>query len=67
MITWSLVSTVQAARGVMVWGILSTNNLSLLAPTNHHLSTTALSIVAYHARTFMATVYQSSDHLKLVP
>ncbi len=55
-----LVSTVQAAGGVMVWGIVYWHTLGPLAPIEHCLNTTAfLSIVAVHP--FMTTVYPSSD------
>ncbi len=44
-----LVSTVQAAGGVMVWGIFSWHTLGPLGPIEHRLNATAyLSIVADH-------------------
>ncbi len=52
-----LVSTVQAAGGVIVWGIFSWHTWPLV-PIEHHLNTTAyLSIVADHVHPFMTTVY----------
>ncbi len=57
-----LVSTVQAAGGVIVWGIFSWHTLGPLVPIEHRLNTTAnLSIVADHVHPFMTTVYPSSD------
>ncbi len=57
-----LVSTVQAAGGVMLWGILSWHTLGPLVPIEHRLYTTVyLSIVADHVHPFMITVYPSSD------
>ncbi len=57
-----LVSTVQAAGGVMVWGIFSWHTLDPLVPIEHRLNATAyLSIVADHVHPFMTTVYPSSD------
>ncbi len=57
-----LVSAVQAAGGVMVWGIYSWHTLGPLVPIEHHLNTTAyLRIVADHVHPFMTTVYPSSD------
>ncbi len=48
-----LVSTVQAAGGVMVWGIFSWHTLGPLVPIEHRLNTTAnLSIVADHVHPF---------------
>ncbi len=59
-----LVSTVQAAGGVMVCGIFSWHTLGSLVPIEHHLNATAyLSIVADHDHPFMTTVYPSSDVL----
>ncbi len=53
-----LVSTVQAAGGVMVWGIFSWHTLGLLVPIEHCLNATVyLSIVADHVHPFMTTVY----------
>ncbi len=58
----NLVSTVQAAGGVMVWGIFSWHTLGPLGPIEHRLNATAyLSIVADHVHPFMTTVYKSSD------
>ncbi len=58
----NLVLTVQAADGVMVWGIFSWHTFGSLVPIEHHLNTTAyLSIVADHVHPFMSTVYPSSD------
>ncbi len=52
-----LVSTVQAAGGVMVRGIFSWHTLGLLEPIEHRLNTTAyLSIVADHVHPFMTSV-----------
>ncbi len=57
-----LVLTVQAAGGVMVWGIFSWHTLGPLVPIEHRLKATAyLSIVADHVHPFMTTVYPSSD------
>ncbi len=57
-----LVSTVQAAGVVMVWGIFSWHTLGPLVPTEHRLNATAyLSIVADHVHPFMTTVCPSSD------
>ncbi len=57
-----LVSTVQAAGGVMVWGTFSWHTLGLLVPIEHCLNAIAyLSIVADHVLTIMTTVYPSSD------
>ncbi len=53
---------VQAAGGVMVWGIFSWQTLGPLVPIEHRLNVTAyLSIVADHVHPFMTTVYPSSD------
>ncbi len=58
----SLVSTVKAAGGVMVWGIFSWPSLGPLVPIEHRLNTTAyLSIVSDHVHPFMTTVYPSFD------
>ncbi len=57
-----LVSKVQAAGGVMVWGKFSWHTLGPLGPIEHRLNATAyLSIVADHVHPFMTTVYPSSD------
>ncbi len=57
-----LVSTVQAAGGVMVRGTFSWHTLGPLAPIGHSLNATAyLSIVADNVHLFMTTVYPSSD------
>ncbi len=57
-----LVSTVQAAGGVRVWGIFSWHTLGPLVLIKHRLNATAyLSIVADHVHPFMTTVYPSSD------
>jgi len=57
-----LVSTAQAAGGVMVWGIFAWHTLGPLVPTEHRLNATAyLSIVADHVHPFRTTVYPSSD------
>ncbi len=57
-----LVSMVQAAGGVMVWGIFSWHTLGPLVPIKHCLNATAcLRIVADHVHPFMTTVYPSSD------
>ncbi len=57
-----LVSTVQAAGGVMVWGIFSWHTLGHLVPIEHRLNVTVyLSIVADHVHPFMTAVYPSSD------
>ncbi len=49
-----LVSTVQAAGGVMVWGIFSWHTLGPLVPIEHCLNTTDYrSIVADHVHPFM--------------
>ncbi len=59
-----LVSAVQAAGGVMVWGLFSWHTLGPLVPIEHRLNATAyLSIVADHVHPFMTTVYPSSDVL----
>ncbi len=56
----SLVSTVQAGGGVMVWGMFSWHTLGPLLPIEHCLNTTVyLSIVADHVHPFMTTVYPS--------
>ncbi len=53
-----LVSTVQAADGVMVWGIFSWHTLGPLVPFEYRLNATVyLSIVADHVHSFMTTVY----------
>ncbi len=53
-----LVSAVQAAGGVMVWGIFSWHTLGPFVPIEHRLNTTVyLSIVADHVHPFMSTVY----------
>ncbi len=53
-----LVSMVQAAAGVMVWGIFSWHTLGSLVPIEHCLNATVYrSIVAYHVHPFMTTVY----------
>ncbi len=57
-----LVSKVQAADGVMVWGIFSWHTLDPLVPIEHRLNVTAyLSIVSDHVHPFMTTVHPSSD------
>ncbi len=57
-----LVSMVQAAGGVMVWGIFSWHTLGPLVPIEHCFNTTVyLSIVADHVHPFTTTVYPSSD------
>ncbi len=57
-----LVSMVQAAAGVMVWGVFSWHTLGLLVPIWHCLNATAfLSIVADYVHPFMTSVYPSSD------
>ncbi len=49
---------VQAAGGVMAWGIFSWHTLGPLVPIDHRLNATAyLSIVADHVHPFMTTVY----------
>ncbi len=61
-LSW-LVSKVQAAGGVMVWGIFSWHTLGPLIPIEHRLNATDyLSIVSDHVRPFMTTVY----HLLMV-
>ncbi len=53
-----LASTVQAAGGVMAWGIFSWHTLGPLVPIDHRLNATAyLNIVADHVHPFMTTVY----------
>ncbi len=53
-----LVSAVQAAGGVMVWGIFSWHTWHPLVPIEHRLNATAyLSIVADCVHPFMTTVY----------
>ncbi len=62
MVPSCLVSTVHAARAVMVWGIFSWHTLGPLVPIEHCLNATAyLSIVADHVHAFMTTVHPSSD------
>ena len=57
-----LVTTVQAAAGVMVWGMFSWHTLGPLVPIGHRLNATAyLSIVSDHVHPFMTTMYPSSD------
>uniref|UniRef100_A0A9J8DBA5 Transposase Tc1-like domain-containing protein n=1 Tax=Cyprinus carpio carpio TaxID=630221 RepID=A0A9J8DBA5_CYPCA len=57
-----LVTTVQAAGGVMVWGMFSWHTLGPLVPIGHRLNATAyLSIVSDHVHPFMTTMYPSSD------
>uniref|UniRef100_A0A674MNQ0 Uncharacterized protein n=1 Tax=Takifugu rubripes TaxID=31033 RepID=A0A674MNQ0_TAKRU len=54
-----LVSTVQAAAGIKVWGRLSRPTLGPLVPTEHGLSSAAyLSIDADHFHPFMTPVDQ---------
>ncbi len=58
----ALSQQVQAAGGVMVWGIFYWHTLGPLLPFKHCLNTTIyLSIVADHVHPFMTTVYPSSD------
>ncbi len=53
-----LVLTVQAGRGVMVWGIFSWHTLGSLVPNDYRLNATAyLIIVADHVHPFMTTVF----------
>ncbi len=57
-----LVSTVQAAGVVMVWGIFFGGTLGPLVPIEHRLNAkTSLSIVSDHVHPFRTTVYPSSD------
>ncbi|KAM8844829.1 rho GTPase-activating protein 23 isoform 3-T3 [Spinachia spinachia] len=57
-----LVSTVQAAGGVMVWGIFSWHTLGPSVPMEHRVNATAyLSFVDDRVHPFMTPVYPSSD------
>ncbi len=57
-----LVSMVQAAGVVMVWGIFFGGTLGPLVPIEHRLNAkTSLSIVSDHVHPFRTTVYPSSD------
>ena len=51
-----LVSTVQAAGGVMVWGIFSCHTLGPLVPIDKGSNAT-LSILADHVHPFMTTIF----------
>ncbi len=54
---------VQAAGGVMVWGIFSWHTLGTLVPIEHRFNTTAyLNIVDVHVHSFRTTVYDSLIH-----
>ncbi len=58
----SCLVSVQAAGGVMVWGIFSWHTLGPLVPIEHRLNATDyLSIVADDVHPFMTSVYPSSD------
>jgi len=60
-----LVSTVQAAAGVMVGEIFSWHTLGLLVPIEHLLNTTAyLSIVSDHVNPFMTSVPSSDGYFQ---
>lgn len=51
---------VKAASGGVMWGQGSWHTLATLAPNEHHLTTTYLSIIAHYIYSFMATVYWCS-------
>ncbi len=57
-----LVSTIHAAGGGVIWGIISWHYLGTLVPIEHRLNATVyLNIVAAHVHPFMTEVYSSSD------